>query len=248
MNQKGGTAKTTTAVNLGAYLAMAGRRVLLVDMDPQGNATSGTGIEKRNVDACIYRVLIEEIPMAQVILPSGVEGMEVVPATLNLAGAEIELVSVMSREHRLKNALAELRSVYDYVLIDCPPSLGLLTLNALTAANSVLVPIQCEFYALEGLGQLTHTIEMVRRHLNPALALEGVVLTMFDSRTNLSQQVEDDVRRNLGAEVFGTVIPRNVRLSEAPSYGQPIPLYDDKSKGAEAYRSLAKEIMNREGA
>lgn len=248
VNQKGGTAKTTTAVNLGAYLAMAGRRVLLVDMDPQGNATSGVGIEKRNVDACIYRVLIEEIPMSQAILPSGVEGMEVVPATLNLAGAEIELVSVMSREHRLRNALAELRSVYDYVLIDCPPSLGLLTLNALTAANSVLVPIQCEFYALEGLGQLTHTIEMVRRHLNPALALEGVVLTMFDSRTNLSQQVEDDVRRNLGAEVFSTVIPRNVRLSEAPSYGQPIPLYDDKSKGADAYRSLAKEIMNREGA
>ncbi|OPZ64149.1 MAG: Sporulation initiation inhibitor protein Soj [Firmicutes bacterium ADurb.Bin506] len=248
VNQKGGTAKTTTTVNVGAYLAMAGRRVLLVDMDPQGNATSGLGIDKRQVKHCIYNVLIDDTPLASVMMRSCVEGLEIVPATLNLAGAEIELVSLISREHRLKNALADVRAMFDYVLIDCPPSLGLLTLNALTAADSALVPIQCEFYALEGLSQLLRTIEMVRKHLNPGLAIEGIVLTMHDSRTNLSQQVVEDVRRNLSERVFDTAIPRNVRLSEAPSYGLPIPLYDDKSRGAEAYRSLAGEIMSREGA
>lgn len=248
VNQKGGTAKTTTTVNVGAYLAMAGRRVLLVDMDPQGNATSGLGLDKRQVKSCIYNVLIDETPLASIMMRSCVEGLEIVPATLNLAGAEIELVSLISREHRLKSALAGVRAMFDYVLIDCPPSLGLLTLNALTAADAALVPIQCEFYALEGLSQLLRTIEMVRKHLNPALAIEGIVLTMYDSRTNLSQQVVEDVRRNLSERVFDTTIPRNVRLSEAPSYGLPIPLYDDKSRGAEAYRNLAGEIMSREGA
>ncbi|MGB4338651.1 MAG: AAA family ATPase [Bacillota bacterium] len=247
-NQKGGTGKTTTAVNLAAYLAMSGRRVLLVDMDPQGNATSGFGIDKRKLKACVYNVLIEDVPLKSVMVPSGVEGLLVAPATLSLAGAEIELVNLMSREQRLKRALSEVRISFDYVLVDCPPSLGLLTINALTAADSVLVPIQCEFYALEGLSQLLRTIEMVRYHLNPGLEIEGVVLTMYDSRTNLSQQVVEDVRRNIGERVFETTIPRNVRLSEAPSYGLPIPLYDSKSKGAEAYRNLALEIMKGEGA
>ncbi len=248
VNQKGGTAKTTTAVNLSAYLAMAGRRVLLVDMDPQGNATSGLGIAKREVETCIYRVLIDEVPIAEAIVPSAVEGLDVVPATLNLAGAEIELVSVISREHRLRSALQPLRATYDYMLVDCPPSLGLLTINALTAADSVLVPIQCEYYALEGVSQLMRTVDLVRRHLNPCLEIEGIVLTMYDSRTNLSQQVADDVRSNLGDYVFQSVIPRNVRLSEAPSYGLPISLYDDRSRGAEAYKGLAAEVMKREGA
>jgi len=248
VNQKGGTAKTTTAVNLSAYLAMAGRRVLLVDMDPQGNATSGLGIAKREVETCIYRVLIEEVPIADAIVHSTVQGLDVVPATLNLAGAEIELVSVISREHRLSSALKPLRAVYDYVLVDCPPSLGLLTINALTAADSVLVPIQCEYYALEGVSQLMRTVDLVRRHLNPCLEIEGIVLTMYDSRTNLSQQVADDVKANLGDYVFRSVIPRNVRLSEAPSYGLPISLYDDRSRGAEAYKGLAAEVMEREGA
>jgi len=248
VNQKGGTAKTTTAVNLSAYLAMAGRRVLLVDMDPQGNATSGLGIAKREVETCIYRVLIEEAPIAEAIVHSTVQGLDVVPATLNLAGAEIELVSVISREHRLRSALQPLRAVYDYMLVDCPPSLGLLTINALTAADSVLVPIQCEYYALEGVSQLMRTVDLVRRHLNPCLEIEGIVLTMYDSRTNLSQQVADDVKANLGDYVFRSVIPRNVRLSEAPSYGLPISLYDDRSRGAEAYKDLAAEIMEREGA
>ncbi len=248
VNQKGGTAKTTTAVNLSAYMAMAGRRVLLVDMDPQGNATSGIGIAKREVQTCIYRVLIDETPIGEAILSSTVHGLDVVPATLDLAGAEIELVSVISREQRLRSALQSVRTSYDYVLVDCPPSLGLLTMNALTAADSVLVPIQCEYYALEGVSQLMRTVDLVRRHLNPALEMEGIVLTMYDSRTNLSQQVADDVRAHMGDRVFQSVIPRNVRLSEAPSYGLPIPLYDDRSKGAEAYRDLATEIMQREEA
>jgi chromosome partitioning protein len=217
-------------------------------MDPQGNATSGLGIAKREVETCIYRVLIEEVPIADAIVHSTVQGLDVVPATLILAGAEIELVSVISREHRLSSALKPLRAVYDYVLVDCPPSLGLLTINALTAADSVLVPIQCEYYALEGVSQLMRTVDLVRRHLNPCLEIEGIVLTMYDSRTNLSQQVADDVKANLGDYVFRSVIPRNVRLSEAPSYGLPISLYDDRSRGAEAYKGLAAEVMEREGA
>ena len=199
------------------------------------------------METCIYRVLIEEAPIAEAMVHSTVEGLDVVPATLNLAGAEIELVSVISREHRLRAALQPMRAAYDYVLVDCPPSLGLLTINALTAADSVLVPIQCEYYALEGVSQLMRTVDLVRRHLNPCLEIEGVVLTMYDSRTNLSQQVVDDVKANLGDYVFRSVIPRNVRLSEAPSYGLPISLYDDRSKGAEAYKGLAAEVMEREG-
>lgn len=247
-NQKGGTAKTTTAVNLGAYLAMAGRRILLVDMDPQGNASSGLGIDKRAVESCIYSVLIDEVEIEKAIASTRVQGLDIVPATLNLAGAEVEMVNLMSREHRLRRALERVKVIYDYCLVDCPPSLGLLTVNALAAADSVLVPIQCEYYALEGLGQLMHTIELVKRHLNTELEIEGLVMTMFDARTNLSQQVVEDVRRNSGQYVFEAVIPRNVRLSEAPSYGVPISMYDDRSKGAEAYRSLAHEIMQREGA
>ncbi len=247
-NQKGGTAKTTTAVNLGAYLAMAGRRVLLVDMDPQGNASSGLGIDKRAVESCVYSVLINEAEIEKAIMNTRVQGLDIVPATLNLAGAEVEMVNLMSREQRLRRALEPVRVIYDYCLVDCPPSLGLLTVNALTAADSVLVPIQCEYYALEGLGQLMRTIELVKRHLNAELKIEGLVMTMFDARTNLSQQVVEDVRQNSGQHVFKAVIPRNVRLSEAPSYGVPISMYDDKSKGAEAYRCLAHEIMEREGA
>ncbi|MEA4882784.1 MAG: AAA family ATPase [Clostridia bacterium] len=246
VNQKGGTAKTTTAVNLGAYIALAGRRVLLVDIDPQGNATSGLGIEKRDVSRCVYNVLIDEDPIGDATLSTKVDGLDIVPATLNLAGAEIELVSAMSRELRLRHALEPVRNGYDYCFVDCPPSLGLLTINALTAADSVLVPIQCEYYALEGLTQLLRTVDLVRKHLNQSLEVEGVVLTMFDPRTNLSQQVVSDVRMHLGDKVFQTVIPRNVRLSEAPSYGLPIPLYDERSRGAEAYKGLAEEIMARE--
>ncbi|MCR4425823.1 MAG: AAA family ATPase [Firmicutes bacterium] len=247
VNQKGGTAKTTTAVNVGAYLAMAGRRVLLLDIDPQGNATSGVGVDKSAVERCMYDVLINEVPLSEVVKTTRVNGLDVVPATLQLAGAEIELVNTMSREHRLRHSLEAVRNVYDYCLVDCPPSLGLLTVNALTASDSVLVPIQCEYYALEGLSQLLKTVDLVKKHLNPRLDVLGVVLTMFDSRTNLAQQVVDEVRAHFGDKVFGSVIPRNVRLSEAPSYGMPIPLYDEKSKGAEAYRSLAAELMKSEG-
>lgn len=246
-NQKGGTAKTTTAVNVGAFIAMAGRRVLLLDVDPQGNATSGLGIDKRSTDRCIYDVLINEAPIHEVYRPTQVNGLDIVPATIQLAGAEIELVNTMSRELKLRHAIEPIRHVYDYFFIDCPPSLGLLTVNALTAADAILVPIQCEYYALEGLGQLLNTVNLVRKHLNPRLAVGGVVLTMFDPRTNLSQQVADEVRSHFGNRVFKTVVPRNVRLSEAPSFGQPISIYDEKSKGAEAYRSLALELMAAEG-
>ncbi|HHV61177.1 MAG TPA: ParA family protein [Firmicutes bacterium] len=234
--------KSTTAVNLGACLAVLGWRVLLVDVDPQGNATSGAGIDKGQVKACIYDAIIGERPVSALTVKTEVGGLDLVPATIRLAGAEIELVPVMSREVRLRRALDEVRGRYDYVLIDCPPSLGLLTLNALTAADSVLVPIQCEYYALEGLSQLLNTISLVQKHLNPGLHIEGVLLTMYDPRTNLSQQVSDEVRQFFREKVYKTVIPRNVKLSEAPSFGKPIILYDDKSKGAEAYRALAGEV------
>ncbi len=245
-NQKGGVGKTTTAVNLSACLAVQGKKVLLLDTDPQGNATSGIGLEKRELKFCIYDALINEMPLQRIIRKSQIEGLDVVPATIQLAGAEIELVSTISREVRLRSVLEEVREAYDYIIIDCPPSLGLLTLNALSAADTVLVPIQCEYYALEGLGQLTNTINLVKKHLNSKLVLEGVLLTMYDSRTNLSAQVAEEVRKHFGSKVFKAVIPRNVRLSEAPSYGQPIITYDERSKGAETYRELAKEVMANE--
>ena len=245
VNQKGGVGKSTTAVNLGAYLACAGKRVLVVDIDPQGNATSGLGVEKSEVEHCIYSVLIGERKIKDVVRSTAIEGLEVVPATIALAGAEIELVPQMSREFRLKRSLEPVVDDYDFILIDSPPSLGLLTVNGLTAAHGVLVPIQSEYYALEGLSQLMNTIEMVRTHLNPRLEVDGVVITMYDARTNLSQAVLEDVKSFFEGRirVFETVIPRNIRLSEAPSFGLPIVLYDDRSKGAQAYRALAEEVL-----
>lgn len=245
VNQKGGVGKSTTAVNLGAYLALAGKRVLLFDIDPQGNASSGVGVDKSKIERCVYSAIIEGERMERVIQLTAIQGFDVAPATIELAGAEIELVSIMSREFRLKKALDTIADQYDYILIDAPPSLGLLTINALTASNSVLVPIQCEYYALEGLSQLVSTIAMVQEHLNPDLEWEGVVMTMFDSRTNLSHQVIQDVKNYFQSQVkvYDSVIPRNIRLSEAPSFGQPIALYDAKSKGAIAYEELAKEVL-----
>jgi len=245
-NQKGGVAKTTTAVNLSAFLAVLGRRVLVIDIDPQGNATSGLGINKVSVGRCIYDCLINDLPLEAVIQPTETEGLFVVPATIQLAGAEVELVSAISRETKLKKALAVVKADYDYIIIDCPPSLGLLTLNAMTAADRMLIPIQCEYYALEGLSQLMNTIALVKKHLNPWLDIEGAVLTMFDARTNLSIQVVDEVKAYFKEKVFRSIIPRNVRLSEAPSYGMPISIYDPKSKGAEHYLELAREVLERE--
>ena len=245
-NQKGGVGKTTTAVNLAAYLAQKDRKVLMLDADPQGNATSGLGFDKRDIKKCIYDTLINDVMMKDVLLHSDYENLDVIPATIQLAGAEIELVSLMNREGRLKNALERVKHDYDYVLIDCPPSLGLLTINALTAANSVLVPIQCEFYALEGVSQLMNTIKLVQRNLNPALKLEGVLMTMFDQRTNLSSDVVEEVRKYFNTKMYNTIIPRNVRLSEAPSHGQPVIVYDPKSKGAQVYMELAAEVLGDE--
>lgn len=241
-NQKGGVGKTTTAVNLSACLAQKGKRVLLIDTDPQGNATSGLGIEA-HTDRSVYNVLVDDMEISDTIVSTMVKKLDVCPANINLAGAEIELVSMVSRENRLKDAVDKIRDEYDYVLIDCPPSLGLITLNAFTASDSVLVPIQCEYYALEGLGQLINTIKLVQKHLNPDLIVEGVILTMFDARTNLSTQVAREVEKYFGNKVFQTIIPRNIRLSEAPSHGLPITLYDGESKGAETYKKLAKELI-----
>ncbi|OAT79479.1 ParA family protein [Desulfotomaculum copahuensis] len=245
-NQKGGVAKTTTAVNLSAWLSLMGRRVLLVDIDPQGNATSGLGINKDQLDFCIYDLLIGGQKVELVWRPSGIDGLLVVPATIELAGAEIELVGLSNREMLLKNALSPVLDNFDFIIIDCPPSLGLLTLNALTASGSVIIPIQCEFYALEGLGQLMNSIKLVQQRLNPGLALEGVLLTMFDGRTNLSIQVVDEVKRFFRGKVYRTIIPRNIRLSEAPSHGQPVMIYDRRSRGAEVYQELAKEVIGDE--
>ncbi|AZB41130.1 ParA family protein [Bacillus sp. FJAT-42376] len=241
-NQKGGVGKTTTSVNLGACLAYIGKKVLLVDTDPQGNATSGIGIEKADVEYCIYDILVEDTEAVAAIRPSAVENLHVLPATIQLAGAEIELVPTISREVRLKRALDKVKHNYDYVLIDCPPSLGLLTINALTAADTVIIPVQCEYYALEGLSQLLNTVRLVQKHLNTNLMIEGVLLTMLDARTNLGIQVIEEVKKYFREKVYRTVIPRNVRLSEAPSHGQPIILYDARSRGAEVYLDLAKEV------
>ena len=242
-NQKGGVGKTTSSVNLSACLATLGNKVLLVDTDPQGNATSGLGVNKADVSNCVYNVLVEDMPAEEVIIPTNVNNLDIIPATIQLAGAEIELVPIISREIRLKRALEGLKEEYDYIIIDCPPSLGLLTINALTSSDTVMIPVQCEYYALEGLSQLLNTIRLVQKHLNKHLMIEGVLLTMLDARTNLGIQVIEEVKKYFQDKVYQTIIPRNVRLGEAPSHGMPIITYDSKSRGAEVYLELAKEVM-----
>ena len=242
-NQKGGVGKTTTAVNLATVLAKKGKRVILIDADPQGNATSGVGIDKSDLEKSTYDLLIDEVDIIQVAKDTMVKTLKVCPSNVDLAGAEVELVSQMSREQRLKEKVDPIRDGVDFIIIDCPPSLGLITLNALTAADSVLIPVQCEYYALEGLGELLNTINLVKKHLNKNLEIEGAVLTMYDVRTNLSNQVVREVKRYFNDKVYSTVIPRNVKLSEAPSFGMPISIYDPKSKGARCYEKLAREVL-----
>jgi chromosome partitioning protein len=245
-NQKGGVGKTTTAINLAASLASAERRTLLIDMDPQGNAGSGLGLQRDDITGTIYEALLEGRALAELVHATELRYLQIVPATPDLTGAEVELVSQDAREFRLREAVEAVRDDWDFIIIDCPPSLGLLTLNALTAADSVLIPLQCEYYALEGLSQLLHTVELVREGLNPRLEVEGILLTMFDQRANISHHVAEEVRGHFKGQVFSAVVPRNVRLSEAPSFGKPILLYDIKSKGCESYLALGKELLRRE--
>lgn len=244
-NQKGGVGKTTTAINLSAWLAKKGKKVLVIDADQQGNTTSGLGLEKNDIENTIYDVMLEESSLTDVKLKTCVEGLEVVPANISLTGAEIELIGKEEREYILKKEIDKIKQYYDFIIIDCPPSLSLLTINSMTTADSVLVPIQCEYYALEGLSQLIHTVELVKDRLNSGLEIEGVVFTMFDARTNLSLQVVENVKDNLQQNIYKTIIPRNIRLAEAPSYGTPINQYDPRSAGAESYMRLAEEVIDK---
>ncbi len=242
-NQKGGVGKTTTSINLSASLAEKGKKVLVIDTDPQGNTTSGFGIDKNNLENTIYELILGECPIGQCIIKDCIKNVSVIPSNVNLAAAEIELIGVDKKEYILKSEVDYIRDDYDFVIIDCPPSLNMLTINAMTTADSVIVPIQCEYYALEGLSQLIHTVNLVKERLNPQLAIEGVVFTMYDSRTNLSTQVVENVKNHLNQRIYKTMIPRNIRLAEAPSFGMPISMYDAKSAGAEAYLQLAEEVM-----
>lgn len=244
-NQKGGVGKTTTSINLSASLAAKGKKVLVIDTDPQGNTTSGFGIDKNNIDETIYELILEECTIMDCTIQNVIPNVSVIPSNVNLAAAEIELIGVDRKEFILKNAVDFVVDKYDYIIIDCPPSLNMLTINSMTTADSVLVPIQCEYYALEGLSQLIHTVNLVKERLNPDLEMEGVIFTMYDSRTNLSMQVVENVKNNLSQYIFKTLIPRNIRLAEAPSYGQPITIYDPKSAGAEAYMDLAEELIKK---
>ena len=247
VNQKGGVGKTTTSINLSSCIAAKGKKVLVVDIDPQGNTTSGYGIEKNDLDNTIYELMLGDCSIEDCIIKDVIENISILPSNVNLAAAEIELIGVDKKEYILKNEIDWVKDRYDYIIIDCPPSLSLLTVNAMTTADSVLVPIQCEYYALEGLSQLIHTVNLVKERLNPNLEMEGVVFTMYDSRTNLSAQVVENVKSHLNQKVYRTVIPRNIRLAEAPSYGQPINIYDPKSAGAESYLALAEEVIDRKG-